>query len=282
MAEINLPDKRITLRDLRRWAGEEQPFAMLTCYDATTARWLWRAGVKVLLVGDTASQMMLGYDSTLPIKMPFMLEITAAVRRGAPNALVMADMPFGSYMASQDDALRHAGQFLADGHADLVKMEVDETFGPLVERMTHSGVPVVAHIGSRPQTVRSTGGFRSTGRSKRVADLLVHTAEMMIQAGAVAILIEAVPDEVAARVVKQAIQPDTGRPVPVIGCGAGPSCHGHVIVTHDLLGLSDWQPPFAPPLANVGQTLEATARGWRESVEAGEYLRNGGTYYSDE
>ncbi len=276
-----MPDastQRTTIRDLRRWAADGEPFAMLTCYDATTARWLWRAGVRTMLVGDTAAQMILGHDSTLPVKMPFMLEITAAVRRGAPRALVMADMPFGSYQASPDEALRHAGQFLAEGQADLVKMEVDESFAPLVERMTHSGIPVVAHIGSRPQTVRSTGGFSSTGRSQRVADLLVDTAETMIHAGAVALLIEAVPDAVSARVVERAVQPGTGRPVPVIGCGAGPSCHGHVVVLHDLLGLSDWQPPFAQPHAAVGEAVRDAARQWREQVEAGRYLVDGGPY----
>ena len=272
------PDRRVTLRDLRQWARDAKTFAATTCYDATTARLLYRAGLRVMLAGDTAAQMILGYDSTLPASMPFMLEITAAVRRGAPNALVMADMPFGSYQCGQDEALKNATDFLSIGHADLVKMEVDETYGKLVERMSHAGVPIVAHIGSRPQTVRYTGGFHSTGRTKRVAELLVETAEIMIHAGAVCILIEAVPDAVSAQVVERAVQPDSGRPVPVIGCGAGPSCHGHIVVLHDLLGLSDWQPPFAKPMADLGRQIEDTAARWVQRVESGQYLADGGPY----
>lgn len=272
------PERRITLRDLRHWAREGRMFAMTTCYDATTARLLYRGGVRVMLAGDTAAQMILGHDSTLPAKMPFMLEITAAVRRGAPHALVMADMPFGSYQCGEDAAMKNAGDFLAQGQADLVKMEVDETYGKLVERMAHAGIPIVAHIGSRPQTVRYTGGYASTGRTKRVADLLVETAETMIQAGAVCILIEAVPDAVSARIVQRAVQPGSGRPVPVIGCGAGPSCHGHVVVLHDLLGLSDWQPPFAEPMADLARQIEDTAARWVKHVESGRYLRDGGPY----
>ncbi len=144
------PDRRITLRDLRQWAREGHTFAATSCYDATTARLLYRGGLRVMLAGDTAAQMILGHDTTLPVSMPFMLEITAAVRRGAPNALVMADMPFGSYQCGDDMAMKNACDFLSKGQADLVKMEVDESYGKLVERMTHAGIPIVAHIGSRP------------------------------------------------------------------------------------------------------------------------------------
>jgi 3-methyl-2-oxobutanoate hydroxymethyltransferase len=269
---------RITLRDMRRWAGRGEKFAMLTCYDATMAKWLWRGGVKTMLVGDTASQMILGYDSTLPVKMPFMLQITAAVRRGAPDALIMADMPFASYQCGDDEAVGHACAFLAEGHADLVKLEVNNAFTQLVRRMTDAGIPVVAHIGSRPQTVRATGGFQSTGRTERVADIIVDTAQLMIAAGAVALLLEAVPDEVSRRVVAIAKQPGTNRPVPVVGCGAGPACHGHVVVLHDLLGLSDWQPPFAAPEGNIGPQIQETAASWVKKVHDGRYLADGGPY----
>ena len=251
---------------------------MLTCYDATTARWLSRGGIKFFLVVDTAAQVILGHDSTLPATMPFMLEITAAVRRGAPKALIMADMPFGSYQCNADDAVAHACDFLSQGQADLVKLEVDASFAPLVKRMTAAGIPVVAHIGSRPQSVRATGGFFSTGRTQRVAELLVETAQTMIGAGAVALLLEAVPDAVAKRVVDIAKQPGSGRPVPVIGCGAGPHCHGHVVVLHDLLGLSDWQPPFAQPTVDAGAQIQAAAQQWRDAVTGGHYLKDGGTY----
>jgi len=271
-------DKRITLRDLRRWAKGGDPFAMLTCYDATTAKWLYRGGLRTMLVGDTAAQFILGHDSTLPAPMPFMLEITRAVRRGAPKALIVADMPFGSYQCGVDGAMQNAVAFMKDGGADLVKLEVDETHAALVERMSHAGVPVVAHLGSRPQQVRATGGYKAAGRSPREAELIVDTAELMIARGASALLLEAVPDEVSKRVVQIARGRDDGEPIPVIGCGAGPACHGHVVVLHDLLKLSDWQPPFAPPAIDLGRQIQTAAGAWVKAVSRREYQRDGGAY----
>ncbi len=252
---------------------------MLTCYDATTAKWLYRGGVRTMLVGDTAAQFMLGHDSTLPAPMPFMLEITRAVRRGAPKALVMADMPFGSYQCGIDEAMRHAVAFVKEAGADLVKLEVDESHAGLVERMAHAGIPVVAHLGSRPQQVRATGGYQAAGRSPRDASLIVDTAELMVARGASALLLEAVPDEVSRQVVRIARDPAEGHIIPVIGCGAGPACHGHVVVLHDLLKLSDWQPPFAPPVVDLGSQLQAAASAWVHAVASGEYQRNGGVYH---
>ena len=267
---------RITLRTLRRWAREGLRFAMLTCYDATTARWLWRGGVRTLLVGDTAAQMILGHDSTLPIRMDFLVTLTEAVRRGAPDVFLMADMPFGSYQCGDDAAVAHAMRFLAEGGADVVKLEVDESFAPLVDRLSHAGVPVVAHVGSRPQQVRHEGGYHAAGRTQAEADHIVATGRMMLEAGADMLLIEAVPNEVSRSVVEAATTGDQF--VPVIGCGAGPACHGHVIVLHDLLGLTDWQPPFAPAMTSIGRQIADTARKWVEKVERGEYLKDDHPY----
>lgn len=272
------PDRRITLRDWRRWAEAREPFAMLTCYDATTAKWLWRGGVGSFLVGDTAAQLILGHDSTLPAKMPFMLEITAAVRRGAPHALVMADMPFGSYQADEAEAVRNAVAFMQDAGADCVKLEVDGSHATLVEKLAQAGVPVVAHLGSRPQQVRVDGGYKAAGRTKREADILVDTAQLMTAMGATVLLVEAVPDGVSERIVAKARHPRTGERVPVIGCGAGPACDGHVVVLQDLLGASDWQPPFAPPVAQVGEAIQQAAAEWCRQVESGQYLAGGGVY----
>jgi 3-methyl-2-oxobutanoate hydroxymethyltransferase len=295
-------DKRITLRDLRRWAREGSPFAMLTCYDATTAKWLWRGGIRTMLVGDTAAQVILGHDSTLPATMDFMVTITAAVRRGAPKALVMADMPFGSYQAEPAEAVRNASRFLKEAGADLVKLEVTDRDAELVERLAHAGVPVVAHIGSRPQHVRAEGGYRSAGKSEAEAAKLADTASLLAGCGASALLVEAVPGEVGRRVVdaantaaapspprgehlKEGIGarpqgPAAGGPVrvPVIGCGAGPACHGHVVVLQDLLGMTDWQPPFVTPTGDLGRHTQAAAEQWRELVESGQYLKDGGPY----
>jgi 3-methyl-2-oxobutanoate hydroxymethyltransferase len=272
------PDRRVTLRDWRKWAESGQTFAILTCYDATTAKWLWRGGVSSFLVGDTAAQLILGHDSTLPAKMPFMLELTAAVRRGAPNALVMADMPFGSYQADEAEAVRNAIAFMQDAGADCVKLEVDGSHATLVEKLALAGVPVVAHIGSRPQQVRVDGGYKAAGRDQRDADVLVDTAQLMIAMGATVLLVEAVPDEVSQRIMAKARHPRTGERIPVIGCGAGPACDGHVVVLQDVLGMSDWQPPFAPPLAQLGPAIQDAASKWCKQVEDGGYLADGGVY----
>src|SRR5690606_16031585 len=145
-----------------------------------------------------------------------------------------------SYQCGDDEAVRNATAFLVEGAADLVKLEVDASFAPLVRRLSHAGVPVVAHIGSRPQTVRAEGGYRAAGRRPADADQLVDTAQLMIECGAAALLVEAVTGEVGRRIVETAVRPGTNERVPVIGCGAGPACHGHVVVLQDLLKLSDW------------------------------------------
>lgn len=271
-------ERRVTLRDWRVAADAGRPFALLTCYDATTARWLYRGGIRQFLVGDTAAEFILGHDSTLPATMPFMLEITAAVRRGAPKALIMADMPFGSYQCGDDEAIRNAMAFLTTGQADLVKLEVDASFAPLVERMARAGVPVVAHIGARPQNKRLEGGYRAAGRRPEEAAELVDTAKLLIERGAAALLVEAVPGEVGRQIVAIAQRPRDGQRVPVIGCGAGPACHGHVIVLQDLLGMTDWQPPFAPPMARLGAEMQQAAAAWVQHVQSGDYLRDGGPY----
>lgn len=251
--------KPTTIRTIYRMVEAGEKFASLTCYDFTTATWLDRAGVPMLLVGDTAAEMILGYHGTIFAPLDFLITITAAVKRGAPNALVMGDMPFMSYQADESDALRNAGRFMTEGLADVVKLEVDRGFAGLVERMSRAGVPVCAHIGSRPQQVKLRGGYRSVGRTASDARALVADAVAMEQAGATMLLIEAVPNEVSARVVEKTS-------IPVIGCGAGDACHGQIVVLQDLLGLTSWQPPFAKPVTQAGDVLLGAATRWIEKV----------------
>lgn len=257
------PRSRVTIRTIRRMVADGQRFACLTCYDATTARWLERAGLPMLLVGDTLAETILGYDQTIYAAMDLMVPLTAAVRRGAPSVMLMADMPFMSYQVSDEDALRNAARFMTDAGADLVKFEVDLRNLAMVERAAAAGVPVVAHIGARPQQTRMIGGYRAAGRTADEARTLVETAKAMESAGAVMILVEAVPAEASVEIVK-AVR------VPVIGCGAGPACHGQVVVLHDLLGLTDWQPRFAQPVARLGDQIVAAARIWIEKVSSNE------------
>lgn len=250
----------VSVRSISRLAEKGETFACLTCYDATTARWLQQAGIPVLLVGDTAAEMILGLPSTIHAPLDFLILITAAVKRGAPNCLVMADMPFMSYHTSDADALRNAGRFMTEGLADAVKLEVDRSFTGLVSKMAHAGVPVVAHIGLRPQHVRREGGYRFAGRTAAEARELIDTGKAMEDAGASMLLLEAMPAEVAEAIVRSV-------KVPVIGCGAGPVCHGQIVVLQDLLGLTPRQPPFAPPLVDGGSHLMDAALKWADRVK---------------
>jgi 3-methyl-2-oxobutanoate hydroxymethyltransferase len=167
----------------------------------------------------------------------------------------MADMPFMSYQASEAEAIHNAGRFLTEGNADSVKLEVDRSYARLIEKLARAGVPVVAHIGSRPQLHKRRGGYGSTGRTAAEARQIVADAVACQEAGASMLLIEAVPEAVSQRVVEKTS-------IPVIGCGAGPACHGQVVVLQDILGLTDWQPAFASPLTQLGTPIMAAASEW--------------------
>lgn len=244
-------------------AKDGQHFACLTCYDATTARWLERAGVHILLVGDTAAEVILGYPSTVHMPMDVAVALTAGVKRGAPNTLVMADMPFMSYQADDAEALRNAGRFLTEGLADVVKVEADEGFAPLISKMTRAGIPICGHVGFKPQRAALTGGYTSTGRTAESARSVVSDAVALAEAGCVMLLVEAVPGDVADEIMRRTS-------LPLIGIGAGRTCHGQILVLQDLLGLSNWQPGFAQPIVNMGEQIENAARTWVQRVAAGE------------
>lgn len=270
LVEPGTPPEPVTLRTLQRMAAAGEAFACLTCYDATTARWLERAGVPVLLVGDTAAEMVLGFQRTIDMPLEVLLALTAGVKRGAPRTLVMGDMPFMSYQAGEDGALKNAGRFLTEGLADVVKVEADESFAPLIARMTRAGVPVCGHIGSRPQLATLKGGYRAAGRTAEEAAQIVRDAQALEQAGCVLLLIEAVPDEVTERVL-------AATRTPLIGIGAGSACHGQVLVLQDLLGLTDERPRFAEPSAQLGPVLKRAAEDWVLRVREG---RVGGRRYT--
>ncbi len=250
----------LTLKTLRRMASSGEPFACLTCYDATTARWLEAAGIHVLLVGDTAAEVVLGFPSTVHMPLDVAIALTAGVKRGAPNSVVMGDMPFMSYQADDAEALRNAGRFVTEGLADVVKLEADASFAPLVEKMARAGVPVCAHVGSKPQSVGLTGGYASAGRTADAAERVIEDAVTLERAGAVMLLVEAVPEEVTRGILERTS-------VPLIGIGAGPAPHGQILVLQDLIGMTHWQPGFAQPIAQIGPEIQRAVEGWIERVK---------------
>jgi 3-methyl-2-oxobutanoate hydroxymethyltransferase len=255
---------KFTLNDLRAARRSGEKFAMLTCYDYTTARLMHEAGVPILLVGDSAANVILGHDSTLPISLRFLIELTAAVRRGAPDALVMGDMPFGSFHQSTSQGVRNVVRMVQLSGCDCVKLEVAEGHAELVQQLSDAGVAVVAHLGLRPQSVGVLGGYKAQGRTAGAAARIVDLSRRMEECGAAALLLEATPPQVSEAVVR-------GTTLPVIGCGAGPACHAHVVVTHDLLGLTPAQPKFVPRLGDAGPTLKQILGRYVDDVGAKRY-----------
>ncbi len=227
---------KITINTLRARKREKQKFSMLTCYDYATACLMHEAGVPTILVGDTYGEVCLGHSTTLPVKLDHLVTVTEAVRRGAPDCYLVGDMPYLTYQVCPEEAIRNAGRFMADAGCDCVKVEVDRRLAKTVEAMAGATIPVMAHLGLKPQSIQSVGGYRVQGRKADAAVDIIEDAEIMEQAGAVALLLEAVPTEVA-----QAIAESTE--LPVIGIVSGPFCDGQVLVMHDMLGYSAGHPP---------------------------------------
>lgn len=256
--------KKFTLADLRSARQGGHRVGMLTCYDFTTARLMHEAGVPAILVGDSAANVVLGHDSTLPVSLPFMIDITRAVRRGAPLSFLVGDMPFGSYQASVGQAVRNVSRMVKHSGCDAVKLEVAVGHKRIVRALTESGVAVVVHLGLKPQSVGLLGGYRFQGRTAGEANEILECSRQMEEAGAVAILLEAVPPEVAAAVVERT-------KVPIIGCGAGSACHACVIVTQDGLGLTPHRPRFVPSLGDIAPALRGAFARYVQSVVNGQY-----------
>lgn len=222
---------KLTLATLRNRKKNKTPITMLTAYDYPTAQIEEEAGIDCILVGDSAAQVVLGHGSTLQATMEFMIAITAAVRRGAPTAFLVGDMPYLSFHVNTEEAIRNAGRFMADAGCDCVKIEGDRRIVDTVRALTSATIPVMVHMGLRPQAVHQFGGYRAQGRDAASAQRLIDDARVMEEAGACALLLEAVPPE-PAKIIAESTS------LPVIGCGAGPHVDGHVVVAHDMLGLT--------------------------------------------
>ena len=252
-----------TLNDFRLAAERGAKLPMLTCYDYTTARVLSRAGIRLMLVGDSAANVLLGHPTTLPVSLEFMIECAAAVKRGAPDAFVVADMPFGTVVNPSAGA-KACAEMIKRSNVDALKIETTRGHFGLVQRMADSGVAVFAHVGLTPQSIGLMGGYKTQGKTAKDAYAIADLAGDLVNAGAAGLLLEAVPPEVSELVTQQV-------DVPVIGCGAGPACHAHVVVLHDLLGLSDRQPKFAPAMTDLGKPIADAAQRFGRDIASGRY-----------
>ncbi len=252
---------RVRVSHLKDRKERREKFAVLTAYDATIARLLERAGVDVLLVGDSVATAVLGYDTTLPVTLEVMIHHAAAVVRGTERALVIADMPFLTYQITPSEAVRNAGRLLKDAGVAAVKVEGGRSVTEVVARLVDVGIPVMGHLGVTPQSVNQQSGYRQRGGNPRDAEILFEDALALQAAGAFAVVLESIPSDLAARVTS-ALQ------VPTVGIGAGPECDGQVLVTSDLLGLHDRIPPFATKYADLADVITKAARAFVEDVRA--------------
>lgn len=257
--------RRVELNTLREMKTVGRTFAMLTAYDHIMAALAERAGVHSLLVGDSLASVVLGEQTTRAAPLDLMVVLSRAVRRGAPRVWLVGDLP-NSCISGSDTELRDgARRFMEDGGCDAVKAEVPDDRPDVVDVLVADGLDVIAHLGLRPQSVTSPDGYRAQARDAAGIEQLVRDAVRAVEAGAAMLLLEAVPAE-AARAVRAAVD------VPVVGCGAGPDCDGHVVVTHDMLGLSLGKVPrFVPVLADVAGAIEQAMRSYVDAVETGRY-----------
>jgi 3-methyl-2-oxobutanoate hydroxymethyltransferase len=255
----------IRVPDLKEKKARGEKIAALTAYDATTARLLDRAGVDVILVGDSLGMVVLGYENTLPVTIEDMLHHTRAVVRGTARALVVADMPFLTYQVSVAEAVRNAGRLLQEGGAAAVKLEGGRPVLDVVRRLVDVGIPVMGHLGLQPQSVRRVGRYVKQATRPEEADALVADAIALRDAGAFALVLESIPDEVA-RAATASVD------IPTIGIGAGPECDGQILVSSDMLGLFDrFVPSFVKQYAKLADTIEAATRAYVDDVHAGRY-----------
>lgn len=250
-----------------------QKITCLTAYDYPTARLVDEAGIDMILVGDSLAQVVLGYDSTIPVTVDEMMHHLRAVRRGTRRALLIADLPFGAYQVSDEDALRTAVRYLKEGGAEAVKIEGGKKRAALIRRMVDAEIPVMGHIGLTPQSVHMLGGYRVQGKSIDSANELLADAQAIEDAGAFALVLEGIPRELAALITQRC-------GIPTIGIGAGPGCDGQVLVVNDLIGLRFGPAPkFARPLADLAATMRDTFVHFRDEVTTGRYPSDEESYH---
>jgi 3-methyl-2-oxobutanoate hydroxymethyltransferase len=255
--------RRLTVVDIAKRYADAERIAMLTAYDFPTAQILDEAGIPLLLVGDSVGQVMLGYETTVRVTMAEMLHHTKAVVRGSTRAMVVGDMPFLSY-STPDEAVDNAGRFLREAGAQAVKIEGGIRSARIIETLVRAGIPVMGHIGLTPQTINAIGKVRVQGKNRDQARALVADAFAVQEAGAFSMVVELVPEQLAAAITERLT-------IPTIGIGAGPGCSGQVQVITDLIGLGDFVPRHARPYAHVREAILEAARAYAVDVSAGSF-----------
>ncbi|ATW23429.1 3-methyl-2-oxobutanoate hydroxymethyltransferase [Candidatus Formimonas warabiya] len=255
---------KVTIQTLRDKVEKGQKITMITGYDYPMALLEERAGIDIILVGDSLGMTVLGYDSTLPVEMDIMLEHAKAVRRGAPTAYVIGDMPYMSYQVSVEEAVRNAGLYMKAG-MDAVKLEGGRNVADVIAALTKATIPVMGHLGLTPQSIAMLGGFKAQGRDIGAAEALIADAKALEEAGAVSILLEAVPPEVAKIITERAN-------IPIISIGAGPNCHGQLLIVHDMLGFFDaFTPKFVKKYADLNKIILDALGQYVQDVESGTF-----------
>ncbi|MHC4417347.1 MAG: 3-methyl-2-oxobutanoate hydroxymethyltransferase [Planctomycetota bacterium] len=258
-------DSQITIADLLSAKQNKERIAAVSCYDYTTARLVSQGDVQMILAGDSAAQVMLGFDSTLPATMDFMVSITAAVRRAAPNVYLVADMPFLSYQVGVNEAVKNAGRFVAQAGAQMIKIEASGAYLDVIKAVSDAGMAVMAHIGIRPQTISKTGRLKAEATTAEMALELIALADQMVQAGAASLLIEGTAAEVAEIITHRT-------DVPVIGCGSGPACDGQILIAPDILGLTQGPgPKFTKSYANLAEATISALNDYSKEVKGGQF-----------
>jgi len=268
--------KKVTPVDIKQMKREGRKITMLTAYDYPTALLEDRAGIDIILVGDSVGMTVLGYENTIPVTMEEMIHHTKAVTRGAKSALIIGDMPFMSYHTSEREAILNAGRFIKEGGVDAVKLEGGASVKEIVRAIVKAGIPVMGHIGLTPQTISMLGGFKVQGKDAQTAQRIIDDALLLEEAGAFSVLLEAIPAPIAKRITERL-------KIPTIGIGAGPHCDGQVLVVHDMLGLFDrFTPKFAKRYVNLSEQMLKAFEAYREEVRKGEFPTDQHSFHIDE
>jgi len=252
---------KITIRDIQKLKGGDTPFATITAYDYVSARNADAVDIPLLLVGDSAAMVVYGMENTIPISMDELLFLVRAVCRGTKKALVVADMPFMSYQASVEDAVRNAGRFVKEGGACAIKLEGGTPYTAQIRAIIDAGIPVMGHVGLLPQSYNLSSGYRIQGKSKLEAEKIIEDAEAVQESGAFAVVLEGIPADLAERITNLL-------DIPTIGIGAGPFCDGQIQVYHDILGLyGDFSPKHAKRYGNFGVEIQHKLAEYKNEVE---------------